>query len=454
MNYAMTTNDGIEPLIEKLEVILKRQEHFSREIKELSDEINRLKSVKVIEQVNTQKTIETANTEPEIESGKTVIPDYQPAPLARTVPEKSRFTGSESNTLKKTESDVEKFIGENLINKIGIVITVIGVAIGAKYAIDHDLISPLTRIILGYMMGLILLGIGIKLKKNYENYSAVLVSGAISIFYLITYLANSLYDLIPQPIAFSMMVIFTVFAVIAAIDYNLQVIAHIGMVGAYAVPFLLSKEPGEVKILFGYIAIINIGILLIALRKYWKPLYYSSFVFTWLIVISWFVSKFQTTQHFGLSLIFISIFFATFYIIFLAYKIRNREKFDIKDVMLLLANSFIFYGLGYSILKSNATGTQLLGLYTLCNSIIHLGVGLTIHLRKMADRNLFYFVMGLGIVFCTIAIPVQFDANWVTLMWAGESALLFWIGRTRHVYFYEILSYAMMMLAFISIIMA
>ena len=68
-------------------------------------------------------------------------------------------------------SNLEKFIGENLINKMGVIIIIIGVAIGAKYSIEHDLISPLTRVILGYLVGLGLLGFGMKLKKKYEKNS-------------------------------------------------------------------------------------------------------------------------------------------------------------------------------------------------------------------------------------------------------------------------------------------
>src|SRR5690606_25593232 len=66
--------------------------------------------------------------------------------------------------------------------------------------------------------------------------------------------------------------------------------------------------------------------------------------------------------------------------------------------------------------------------------------------------NLFYLVAGLFLLFVTIAIPVQLDASWVTLLWVGEAALLFWIGRTKAVHFYEKLSYILMMLAVLSIV--
>ena len=64
------------------------------------------------------------------------------------------------NQKSKINFDWEKFIGENLINKIGIAILIIGVGIGAKFSIENDFISPLTRVILGYLFGLGLLGTG------------------------------------------------------------------------------------------------------------------------------------------------------------------------------------------------------------------------------------------------------------------------------------------------------
>ena len=352
----------------------------------------------------------------------------------------------------KIKLDLEKFIGENLINKIGIAITVIGVAIGAKYSIEHNLINPLTRIILGYLAGIGLLGFGIKLKKNYESYSAVLVSGAMTILYFITYLAYDLYGLIPQVMAFGLMLGFTAFTVVAALNYNRQVIAQIGMVGAYAVPFLLSEGSGQAAVLFSYVAIINIGILIIALRKYWKPLYYSSFVLTWLIYLSWCLMDYRTTEHFGLALTFLCLFFAIFYLTFLAYKLLQKEKFSIADILLLLANSFIFYGTGYALLSNHETGEQLLGLFTLGNAVIHFIVSAVIYRKELADKNLFYLIAGLVLVFITLAIPVQLDGNWVTLLWAAEAALLFWIGRTKEVTVYEWLSYPLMFLAFFSLL--
>jgi len=353
--------------------------------------------------------------------------------------------------LPKLDIKLEKFIGENILSKIGIVILIIGVAIGTKYSIEHDLISPLTRVILGYLVGLALLGLGMKLKKAYKNFSAVLVSGSMTILYFMTYAAYSFYQLFPQILAFALMVVFTVFAVIAALNYKNQLIAHIGLVGAYAVPFLLSENSENISVLFSYMTIINLGILVIALKKYWKQLYFSSFSISWLIFISWYVSNFNLEEHFGIALIFSLVFFVIFYTTFIAFKLLKSEKFELVDILLLLANSFIFYGVGYSVLSSHELGNEFLGIFTLCNAVLHFMVSVIIYRQKLADKNLFYLVSGLVLVFVTMAIPVQLDGNWVTLLWVGEAALLFWIGRTKANPVYEYISYPLMVLAIFSI---
>ncbi len=448
----MSTNqDKVNQLLSKLDVLLKRHNDFSREIYELRSELNALRIQ--------EETDEIKPKEMKVEEPIPGIPFE-----FRNEQERAGYILSQQKSIKpqkyadpilpkppKIKIDLEKLIGENLINKIGIAITVIGVAIGAKYSIENELISPLTRIILGYLAGIGLLGFGIKLKQNYENYSAVLVSGAIAILFFITYSAYSFYDLIPQVLAFALMVIFTAFTVVAALNYNKQVIAHIGLVGAYAVPFLLSEGSGNVGVLFSYMAIINVGILVIAFKKYWKQLYFSSFALTWIMYFIWYVAEYQAEEHFTLALTFLSIFFILFYLTFLAYKLLQKEKFESDGILLLLANSFIFYGIGYTILDSNEIGQQLLGLFTVFNGILHFMVSVLVYKQKLADRSLLNFIIGLVLVFITLAVPVQLDGNWVTLFWAGEAALLFWIGRTKNVAFYEKLSYPLMVLALVSI---
>jgi uncharacterized membrane protein len=443
-------HDEIKLLLEKIELLEKKQHDFSKEIQHLRAELEKLTtkpSERITEKVDERQVqpvyYPQSDLKNEIQNDASEIKQKQSPQQGPVSPVPGK---------PDEKSTLEKFIGENLINKIGIVITVIGVAIGAKYAIEHQLVSPLTRIISGYIAGLVLLGFAIKLKKNYENFSAVLLSGAMAILYFITFAAFSFYNLIPQALAFCLMVVFTAFTVLAALKYNRQVIAHIGLVGAYAIPFLLSNNSGRIAFLFTYTAIINTGILIIAFKKYWKPVYYSAFGLTWLMYLAWYAMSYQSSKDLTLALIFLSVFFILFYLTFMAYKLLQQEKFRFDDIMLLLINSFIFYGMGYALLNDDKTGQHLLGLFTLGNAVIHFAVSILIYYRKLTIKDLLYLVSALSLVFVTIAIPVQLDGNWVTLLWAGEAALMFWIGRTKSIAVFEKISYPLMILAFCSII--
>ncbi len=454
-------SESIQELLTRLELLSKKQDQLSNEINDLRIRIDMLKSESLTTDVSEEVKEEVEKNEPmivseiasnlpkEVVKPEVSLPKFEAETSTQTFTSISRPDPQDATSEK---SNLEKFIGENLLNKIGIIITVIGVSLGVKYSIEHELISPLMRIILGYLSGIGLLGFGIKLKKNYENYSAVLVSGAIAIMYFITYAAHSFYGIIPQIPAFILMVIFTVFGVVTAIHYNRQVIAHIGLVGAYAVPFLLSNDSGNAAVLFSYITIINIGILVISYKKYWKALYGSSFGITWLIYFSWYFSEYSTARYFGLALLFLSIFFIIFYTIFLAYKVVKKEAYTGIDIVLLFLNTFFFYILGYFILDRHDIGEEFLGAFTLLNALLHGAVSYILFKQKGIDKNLLYLTIGFVIAFITIAIPVELDGNWVTILWAFEAALLFWIGRKKNLMIYEKLSYPLMLLAFFSII--
>ncbi|HUP11225.1 MAG TPA: DUF2339 domain-containing protein, partial [Niastella sp.] len=249
---------------------------------------------------------------------------------------------------------------------------------------------------------------------------------------------------------FGMMMVFTAGTVYAALLYDRVIIAHLALIGAYAIPFLLSDNSGRYAVFFGYIAVINTGILAVSLRKYWKSLFFSSFALTWVIYITWFFFSFSYSAHQYIAWTYLCIYFLIFYATFLAYKIIKKEQYGIDDVIVLLSNAFIFYSVGYNLIGYEAA-VNYAGLFTIVNAIIHLGVSQAIKRMKLADRSLYYLLLGLVIVFCTIAVPVQLDGNWVTLLWTAEALLVFWIGRTRNAPAYEKLGAGLSILSFISL---
>lgn len=444
---------AIRELHEKIEEIARQQKQFQQDIQKLQNAIFELNLSEMAETKSPPTPRPVEKIEPK-ETPKEVVPQSSAAQKVSNYMSSAQQPKSSAPPVKKVRTPIEEFIGTNLLNKVGIAVLVAGIGFGAKYSIDHDLINPLTRIILGYVAGLALIVLALRLKKAHLNFSAVLLSGGMAVLYFITYAAYDFYQppMIPQAMAFALMVVFTAFTVVAAIQYDKEVIGIIGLVGAYAVPFLLSDGSGRVVILFSYISIINTGILILAFRKDWKRLYYLAFTLTWLSFAAWYGFSFNEEEHLWISLIFSTIFFLTFYTTFLSYKLIRKEPLSKLDVIFMLLNSFLYFGYGYSAIDDIVDGDQYLGLFTLFTAVIHFIAVVIIYKNHNQYKDIFYFVAGLVLTFLTLAVPVQLEGNWVTLIWALEAAVLFWIGRTKGFAVYEKLSYPLVILAFGSLL--
>ncbi|MGC4022793.1 MAG: DUF2339 domain-containing protein [Cyclobacteriaceae bacterium] len=428
----MDNQQQIEELLKKIDQLSKRQEELQNDLKELRLSAFLLKSAMPVENKTASEVVTL-----EIVESKII---KQEKPVVEIIEVQLK---TEKPSLPKEKTPLEEFIGTNLLNKIGVIILVLGISYGVKYSIDHNLINPITRIVLGYVASIAMVLVAFKLKTNYKTFSAVILSGGMASMYFITYAAYDFYSLIPQALAFVLMVLFTAFTVFASLQYDQKIIAIFGLAGAYGVPFLLSDGSGRVTILFSYMTIVNCGILAIAFKKAWKQLYYTAFGLTWLIFAVWYFDQFNVTDHLWMSLGFSTIFFATFYVVFLAYKLIQSEPFKITDIGMILSNSFIYFGFGYGAIDNHENGQMFLGLFTLFNAVLHFIGCLVVFKQREATRETFYLVAGMVLVFLTLAVPIQLDGNWVTIIWAAESALLFWIGRTKSFPVFERLSYVL-----------
>lgn len=414
----------------------------------------------VQEAVQTEPVQETVQTEPVQEAAKTEYTQKTAATEAQRSTSAESRQSAPSKTQEETifdklrdNFDWEKFIGENLIMKLGILIVLIGVAIGGKYALEHQLLSPTMRIIIGTLFGAALQGVAIKLKKEYKKLSAVLASGAMATLYFMTYFAYDFYGLIPMPVAFVLMTLITVATVWQACTYDMEVIAIIGLVAAYVIPFMLSTGEGSPWALFSYISIINAGVMFISVKRYWRILFVSAYVSSWFIYgVVYRTLDFPETSDAVKLLVFLFINFVIFYVTFLAYKVKHKMIFQNFDIVYLLSNSFMFFGLGYNVMFNNETLASYVAWFSFANALIHGIVAFILIKKNMVDKSVYRLITGLAISFVTIAIMVWATGHWLTMFWMLEGTVLFTVSRISKRPFYEKMSYPVFFLALISLI--
>jgi hypothetical protein len=410
----------------------------------------------IVEEKIIEKPIEVIEKTPEI------IPDAEPVkveikeeirhhirivePEQPRAPEKSWF-----ETFKENNPDLEKFIGENLINKIGILILVLGISFFVKYAIDKEWINETARVGIGILAGSLVMGVAHKLRQNYKAFSSVMVAGAISIFYFTIAIAFHDYHLFSQTVAFAIMVVITAFSTFVSVNYDRQELAVLSLIGGFAVPFMVSTGAGNYLVLFTYIAILNIGILGIAYYKKWNLVSILSFVFTYLLFSSWYYKELYADKlpHQG-ALAFATLYYFIFSIVVVLNNVRRKGEFSNIDYFMIIANTFVYFGLGMGILHN--WGIEFKGLFTLSLAIYNL-IYATILFKKFGlDKNAVYLLIGLVLTFVTLTIPIQFDGNQITLFWSAEAVLLFWLSQKSKISLFKLGAMGVQFLSIISLI--
>ncbi|MBI5726414.1 MAG: DUF2339 domain-containing protein, partial [Ignavibacteriales bacterium] len=336
----MGNSDQLHSVKEQLRLLLERQEDLQADIRALT---------RKIEDIGKESSPEEKPGVilPALQPVEVKLHASEPPAVENTMPPPLFNVPTPHFFVKRNENYFEQLIALNIASKIGVFIILIGVIIGTKYSIEHNLVTPLARIIIGYLTGVGLLATAVRLKKNYFNFSAVLMSGALGVFYLDTFAAYNFYQFYSQPVTFAVLVILTICTVFIALYYDRQVIAHFGLVAGYAIPFLLSENTGKVGVLFSYITLVNIGIAVIALKRNWWPIFLNAFVVTWTIFISWVSFSYTENQQPVIALGFGLMFLMIFNTVFIAsHKLVKGFVPTIHQVVLFL-NAAFFYGAGY-----------------------------------------------------------------------------------------------------------
>jgi uncharacterized membrane protein len=320
--------------------------------------------------------------------------------------------------------DLEKFIGENLINKIGIAILVLAIGFFVKYAIDNNWVSPIGRVGIGVLCGGILIGIAHRMRNSYKAFSSVLVGGGLAILYFTITLAYHQFHLFNQLTSLIILIVITCFAVALSLLYDRQELAIIALVGGLASPFMVSTGEANYNGLFIYMVILNAGLLVIAYYKSWRVLNATAFGLTVLVCLP--VLNSLTGPNYITGFIYTSILYLMFFAINVANNIRENKKFIASDFSILLINTALYFTAGLYLLTA-MHHEDMRGLFSVCLAVVNLLLSFVLFKNKKVDINVLYLLIGITLTFISLTAPIQLNGHYITLFWAAETVLLYWL---------------------------
>ena len=251
------------------------------------------------------------------------------------------------------EKSLEDRLGSQVFNLIGMVALIFGAAWALKLAIEHGLVTPTARVILGLVFGSgAIVGSEIFRRRKMEAFSYSLKAVGTAVLYLSLWAAFQLYGILNAPVALGGMILVTAWNVFMALTQDAELLAGYALLGGLLTPMLLSTGGDHEPFLFTYLAAIDLGVVVLMRSKPWSRLLLPAFAATAVYFVGYYSEFFHLyaygRQAYGwdtqstLTGLFTLVFFA----IFAAASMNSRTRREDAEKTLAGSHCFGSYSAG------------------------------------------------------------------------------------------------------------
>lgn len=262
----------------------------------------------------------------------------RPRPTARTAaPEKIQW---------------EKWLGIRGAAVAGGVLLALAGLLLFKHAFEHGWVTPVMRLVIGACVGLGALVAGeFFQRREFRHAPAGCVGAGIVVLYATTWAAYRLYGFTPVWLALPSLAFVTAMCAGLSIRFRSQFVAVLGLMGGFASPLSLSIQAEHPIGLFGYLLLLDLGLLGLGRRMKWPLLGILGVLGTDFVLGLWMLFSGQS-EHFPLLLISLGILSLLF--VAAAGGVRGTQGtplerktwFASQASALLLPFAFAFYFVG------------------------------------------------------------------------------------------------------------
>jgi len=322
------------------------------------------------------------------------------------------------------KNNLERFIGLNVLNVIGIFLLFVGAVAAMRYT--YLKLSDLFKGIAIFALGGIMLVTGEILNRKKPNiFSLGISAGGIAILYAALAVSFFVLHILGVYPAIAICVLLTVGAFVLSDRYNSQIIATFALVGGY-LPLITNED--SFIFVYGamiYFAVLNAFALVISLNRKWRVTAFAGLFLN--IAGAVFICLYGASKaDIPATIVIIYEIFA--FLIYTAIPIistyRAKLSFKKSDIVILAINTvfsgLIMYGVFqvYDLEDYN-------GLLAIAFAVFYLLIGRFIEKKFTTEerhtRTLFYLT---ALAFVVLIIPLQFGRVWLSLGWLAEGVIL------------------------------
>lgn len=401
-------------------------------------------------------------TEPDITQESAPLPKAKPAPAPviststtpapiakspRPIAPPATPPRSFRESLPKPLADF--IFGGNALVKVGVLILFLGIAFLLRYTAERVTVPLEFRYFGVTCTGIGLLALGWFLRHRRRDYALSLQGMAIGVFYLTTLSALKVHMLIAPEMGFAILLLVAILSAALAVLQQAPVLAIIAALEGFVSPLLTSTGANRPLGLFTYLAVLDIGIFLVAWFNAWRVLNLIAFVGTFTLSIGW-AHKFYADSDYALVQPFLIFFFVLFAVIGVLFARRtlsqarheaslaNAEGSPLEgiklvgrvDSALVFGNPVTAFGLQYLLVQHSEMGAAFSAITMAFFYLLLARLVFSKEKQGLALLAESYVIV--AAIFGTLAIPLGLEGSWTGAAWALEGAGMYWLGQRQN----------------------
>jgi len=259
-------------------------------------------------------------------------PPFQPPPFQPSVPPAPPVLPSEPPPLAQLSRriDWEEWIGVKGAAVLGGIVLALAAVMFLRYAIEHELIPPIVRVAIGFATGIAAIAISERLRtRKYVTMANALAGSGIVVLYISSWAARVLYELVPPSLGFLLMILVTVACGALAWRHKAREVALLGLIGGFATPILMSTDSDNPIGLFGYVLLLDVGLIWLARVRRWPLLMLLALFGTFFYEAVWVLLRMGDRTEIGLGVL---LLFGLFFSLAIGFR-RSSEGTPEQDGM-------------------------------------------------------------------------------------------------------------------------
>lgn len=299
------------------------------------------------------------------------------------------------------------------------------------YWSERNILTPEARIALIFTGGAAVIFGGFRLLgRRYNMIGHGLMGGGIVVMFIGAYAAGphyfGLFGEHSHVASFAMMVAVAILASVIAIRTDSLLSAILGIAGGFGAPLLLRTADANFSGQFGYLLILNLAVLSIALKKEWRLLNYLAFILTY-ILFSISLEDYES-KNFLVVMIFLAIFFVVHSSLVFLRNLVDEKESTVLEVMHMSANALLFAFFAFHLIDDRfgrpypAVMTSLLATFYALHAYVFLK-------KSLVDRRLMITFSALSCLFLALTLPAVMDQTSLTMGLSLLALMYLWIGR-------------------------